>query len=228
VTEPGLVLVIPAKDEAATIGRVVQEAVACGFAVLVVDDGSTDGTGPRAEACGARVLRNPSSLGYDPAIAGGINSAFAAGALAVATCDADGQHRMEDVVRVAAPVLAGQADLAAGIRDRYNRPVEWLVGLFSRHLFGTRDPFCGLKCYARSLHQRCGPFPAELNIGSLPLAWARNLGARPVFLPIRCPRRADRPRFGTALRANLRLARAFLRTWGALGQSPMMQNPPST
>ena len=65
----GLVLVVPAKDEAATIARLVGEAIGRGHSVLVVDDGSSDGTGAIAEAGGARVLRKPQCQGYDPAIA---------------------------------------------------------------------------------------------------------------------------------------------------------------
>lgn len=207
-----LVVVIPAKNEAATIASVVTAAVRRGLAVLVVDDGSTDGTGPAAKAAGAWVLRKEASQGYDPAIADGLNQAFRDGAGAAVTCDADGQHRLEDLVRVAEPVLAGKADLAAGVRDHYNRAIERAVGWYARRLLGTRDPFCGLKCYSQSFHRACGPFPQALNVGSLPLAWARNRGLRTCFLPIQCPRRLDRPRFGPLWHASVRLARAFLAT----------------
>lgn len=217
--EQGLVVVIPAKDEAATIGGVVRDLVTRGYAVLLVDDGSSDGTGDLAGAEGARVLRHERNQGYDASIAHGLNAAFDSGARAAVTCDADGQHRTEDLERVTAPVLAGRADFAGGVRDRYNRPVEALAGAFSRRLFGTRDPFCGLKCYGRVMFERCGPFPEALNVGSLPLAWIRRAGLKAEFLPIRSGERLDQPRFARFLRANLLLLQAFLRTWRAYASS---------
>lgn len=205
----GLTVVIPALNERATIGDVVRQALEAADRVLVVDDGSTDGTGEAARAAGAEVLRHERPAGYDASIAEGLNAAFRSGASAAITADADGQHRLEDLRRVAAPVVAGDAMYAAGIRDRYNRPVEALVGLVAAPLYGTRDPFCGLKAYARSLFEACGPFPEELFVGSLPLAWVRRRRLPRRFIPIRVQAREDRPRFGPMLRASWKLLRAF-------------------
>ena len=64
----GLAVVIPALNEALTIEPVIRRAMAISSFVVVVDDGSTDGTGRVAEEAGAHVLRNDKSLGYDAAI----------------------------------------------------------------------------------------------------------------------------------------------------------------
>lgn len=208
----GLWVVVPALNEKDTIAAVVAGLRALGAAVLVVDDGSTDGTGALASAAGATILRHERPLGYDRAVSEGINHAFEHGAVAVVTCDADGQHSPEDVRRVASVVLDGTADFAAGVRDRYNRVIERAVGWVARPLFGTRDPFCGLKAYGRELYRAHGPLPADMHIGSLPLAWAAADGLRTRFQPITCPRRRDQSRFARALRGNLLLGRAFART----------------
>jgi len=203
--------VIPALNEAATLAPVVRRCLEIAEKVVLVDDGSTDGTGDIARKAGAEVVRHETPQGYDAAIADGINHAFQLGAKAAITCDADGQHRPEDVCRVAEAVLNGSADFCAGIRDHYNRPIEAVVGLVSAKMFGTRDPFCGLKCYGRRVHEVCGEFPLDLVIGALPFYWVREKGLRQKTVLIQTQKRVDQPRFGTSVRANWKLGYAFAR-----------------
>jgi glycosyltransferase involved in cell wall biosynthesis len=206
---PSLAVVVPALNEAQTIERVVASLAAVAESIYVVDDGSTDGTGPIAARAGAVVLRNERPTGYDAAIAAGLNRAFGDGALAVVTCDADGQHRSADLLRVATLVTGGRADFATGIRDRYNRPIEALIGFVSGPLLGSRDPFCGLKCYSRAFFDRVGPFPADMHVGLLPLVLARRLGLRIELIEIHVEQRIDRPRFAPRISADLKLMWAF-------------------
>jgi glycosyltransferase involved in cell wall biosynthesis len=58
-----VLVVIPARNEAATVGDVVKKAVTAGYSALVIDDGSTDGTGHIAEDAGAYVVRLALNLG---------------------------------------------------------------------------------------------------------------------------------------------------------------------
>ncbi len=208
----GLTIVIPALNEAATIGQVVAEALTAAERVMVVDDGSTDGTGEAARMAGAIVLRHDRPGGYDVAISHGLNEAFLHGTTAAITMDADGQHRIEDLRSVASAVLSGNLLFCGGIRNKYNRPVEWLIGLLSQPIFGTRDPFCGLKCYHQSFYEICGPFPAQMNIQTTPLVWVKRFELPNGFLNITAHARIDKPRFGSTLRASLNLGLAFLRT----------------
>ena len=206
----GLTTVIPALNEAPTIQSVVSRALTVGERVLVVDDGSRDGTGDLARRAGAMVLSHDQPNGYDAAIADGLNEAFRLGARAATTMDADGQHRIEDLYRISKPVLSGEVVYCAGVRRTYNRPVEALIGVLARPLYGTRDPFCGLKCYHRDLFERCGPFPKATYVGTLPLVWVRRLGLPRRFLSIEAQPRSDQPRFGPMLRASLMLTNAFI------------------
>ncbi len=85
-------IVIPAKDESATIGEVVARlrASAPWREILVIDDGSADATGDRAREAGATVIRHPYNKGNGAAVKTGIRHATGAFILII---DADGQHR---------------------------------------------------------------------------------------------------------------------------------------
>ena len=86
-------------DEEASIADVVTRlrASATWREVIVIDDGSTDGTGPRAEAAGARVIRHPYNKGNGAAVKTGIRHALGEFILIV---DADGQHSPDDARRL--------------------------------------------------------------------------------------------------------------------------------
>lgn len=92
-------MVIPAMNEADSIGRVVSglQAAAPWREILVVDDGSSDGTGARAAAAGARVLRHPYNKGNGAAVKTGIRNATGTYIL---IADADGQHQPQDALRL--------------------------------------------------------------------------------------------------------------------------------
>jgi glycosyltransferase involved in cell wall biosynthesis len=91
-TQAGRILaLVPAHDEAARIAPVI-EAARRHLPVLVVDDGSSDGTAAVAEAAGARVIRQSPNQGKGAALRAGFAAALAEGADAVITLDGDGQH----------------------------------------------------------------------------------------------------------------------------------------
>jgi glycosyltransferase involved in cell wall biosynthesis len=117
-----VVLLLPARDEAATVADVVRrapEAVAGRpVHVVVVDDGSRDDTAALAEAAGARVVSHPVSRGLGAAVRRGLAEGVREGAAAVAFCDADGEYAPEELGAVVAPILSGEADYVVGSRFR--------------------------------------------------------------------------------------------------------------
>lgn len=113
---PGCWVVVPAYNEAQTIGSVVQSVVDAGFAVVVVDDGSADDTAEQAAAHGARVVVHPFNLGQGAGLQTGIEFALAQRVDYIVTFDADGQHRVADLDVVLAPLVEGRADFALGSR----------------------------------------------------------------------------------------------------------------
>ena len=83
---------------------------------LVIDDGSTDGTARVAAAAGAEVVAQPRNLGLGAAVRRGFAEGVARGAAVVVFCDADGEYAPEELDRLVAPVLAGEADYVVGSR----------------------------------------------------------------------------------------------------------------
>lgn len=111
------VLVIPAYREAGRVGDVVREVLRSGLGidVLVVDDGSPDGTAAEARAAGARVVSHPYNLGYGSALHTGYCHALREGYGRVLQMDADGQHEAAMLPRLLAGLDQG-ADVVLGSR----------------------------------------------------------------------------------------------------------------
>ena len=110
------VIVIPAFNEAKTIGETVRGALAYADRVLVVDDGSSDRTAEIAAAAGAVVVRHAVNRGLGGALGTGIEGALRLGADAIVTMDADGQHRAEDAKAAFERLAEGDADFVIGSR----------------------------------------------------------------------------------------------------------------
>lgn len=121
-----ILLFLPAHDEADAVGDVVARVPAevAGHPVhcLVIDDGSSDATGAVAQAAGAEVLRFDQNRGLGAGVRAGLAAGAERGAAAVAFCDADGEYAPEELERLVAPILAGEADYVVGSRFAEGRP----------------------------------------------------------------------------------------------------------
>ena len=123
VPAPGhIVALIPAHDEGPRIGAVVAAAVAH-LRVLVVDDGSADGTAAIAEAAGATVISQHPNQGKGAALRAGFVRALAHGYDAVVTLDGDGQHDPAELPRFVDAAASGGAELIIGRRDFARMPL---------------------------------------------------------------------------------------------------------
>ena len=110
-------VIIPAYNEASVIGDVIAEVRSVFEHVVCVDDGSPDDTGELALKAGAHVVRHPVNLGQGAAIQTGVEYARSQpGAAVFATFDADGQHRVKDVVRMIDRLVAENLDIVVGTR----------------------------------------------------------------------------------------------------------------
>ena len=147
---------IPAYREENHIAEVVENALRHLERVLVVDDGSGDGTACCAREAGAEVIVNPVNLGKGASLVVGLDHLFESGVDAVMCLDADGQHAPEEIPRFVAAVVG--ADLVIGnrmanIRDMpfvrlwTNRVLSWVVS----GLAGVRvpDSQCGFRLVRR-------------------------------------------------------------------------------
>ncbi len=108
--------VIPAFNEAKTISMVIHGVSKYAGEVIVVDDGSSDGTADLAVSAGANVIRIPRNVGKGNALGIGLTTAALNGSRVVVCLDADGQHNPDDMPRIVAPVLDGRADMVIGSR----------------------------------------------------------------------------------------------------------------
>jgi len=110
----GIVAILPAFNEEVSIGSVVLLTKQYADRVIVVDDGSRDRTAEVAELAGAEVIRHPENRGKGAALKTGFSAVN--GAEAIVTIDTDGQHDPAEIPKVAAPILAGEADIVNGSR----------------------------------------------------------------------------------------------------------------
>jgi len=157
---PGLIIAIPCYQAAAHIGRVVTEARAVGLPVVVVDDGSSDDSGARAEAAGAIVLRHAVNQGKGGALATAFAWARREGASAMLTLDADGQHNPAEIPRLIAAHQASPTALVIGVRSFDparmpqrsrigNRISTWWISRFAG--LDYHDTQSGFRIYPRAL-----------------------------------------------------------------------------
>ena len=114
---PDVWIVVPAYNEAAVVGEVIADLRSVFDHVVCVDDGSQDDTGAVALRAGAHLVRHPVNLGQGAAIQTGIEYARSQpGAEVFVTFDADGQHRVKDVMRMIDRLTAGDVDIVIGTR----------------------------------------------------------------------------------------------------------------
>lgn len=145
-----ILIVIPARDEAATIGQVVSTLIASGWQhIFVIDDHSTDDTGNIARHAGATVARPVLPLGAWGGMQLGVRHALARGYRAVITMDADGQHEVQEIPSL----LAGSAhaDVVIGAHPERASRLRRIAWRWFRAIAGfeLRDITSGFRYYSR-------------------------------------------------------------------------------
>jgi polyprenyl-phospho-N-acetylgalactosaminyl synthase len=156
----GVFVVIPAFNEASAIEQVARGVAETYPNVVVVDDGSLDETRSAARRSAKFVLRHALNRGQGAAIQTGIEFALQAGAKYIVTFDADGQHRVEDIAALVAPIWREECDIALGSRFlgeaeglSSGRHMTLKLGvIFTRLTSGVKltDTHNGLRAFSRA------------------------------------------------------------------------------
>jgi len=163
-SNPTISIVVPAFNEELGLGPTLATLLASMprsvIEVIVVDDGSTDRTAAIAAEAGARVLRHPNNRGYGAALKTGIREATGDYVL---TMDADGQHRLEDVLALCNGLsVPDPPDCAIGHRQGlvhsplWRMPGKWVLTLLAQLLLRRRIPDLnsGLRIARRDIFER--------------------------------------------------------------------------
>jgi glycosyltransferase involved in cell wall biosynthesis len=145
---PDLSVVIPAYNEEHGVAGVVRHigqvlvAAGIGAEIIVVDDGSKDGTAAAARSTDARVIQHPENRGYGASLKTGIRAARAD---LICIMDADGTYPAEQIPRLIAEIA--EADMVVGARGRgavhiapLRRPAKWVLSVLADYLTDTRIP----------------------------------------------------------------------------------------
>ena len=207
-----MLAIVPAHNEAPRVRAVVEALIAQGLPVLVVDDGSSDGTGDRARDAGARVLRLDPNRGKGGALKAGFRAALgegrppgaaspapvaesapAGGWAAILTLDGDGQHDPAEVPAFLEAWANTGADLVVGARDyRGMPPIRWFTNTVSRRLFSwalgatVPDNQSGYRLRSRRLAEAALASPEEgfaFEVDEIAICLGRGYGL--TWVPIR-------------------------------------------
>jgi polyprenyl-phospho-N-acetylgalactosaminyl synthase len=114
-------IIIPVYNEAGVIAQTLHQVLQTGHSIVVVDDGSTDGTPDIVRSFPVHLVVHPVNLGQGCALQTGMDFANMQHALAVVHFDADGQHKASDIATLLAPVLEHDYDVAFGSRFLHKR-----------------------------------------------------------------------------------------------------------
>lgn len=223
---PSIVIIIPALNEAPSIAGVVrglsaQETLSL-HDIIVVDNGSTDGTGEEARRAGATVVREE-RRGYGFACKAGVMAATNAGVIVL--LDGDAADDPQDLPRVLGPLLEGEADLVVG--SRVAEPGARERGSMTpQQVFGNRlVAFLMSRLYGIEVSD-LGPFRAirrrdllALQMREMGYGWsvemmvkAARAGYRYREVPVRYHRRIGVSKVGGTLKGSLKAGYSIIYT----------------
>jgi len=194
ISEP-VTIIVPAYNEAEGIGQVLDTIINCmleadvEYELIVVDDGSTDGTDAIVEAKGVRIIRHKFNRGYGASLKTGIRQSRCP---IVAIIDADGTYPVDALPQLLASMV--EYDMAVGARtgdhvkiQPLRRPAKWFLRKLADYLSGFKIPDLnsGLRIFRRELAERFfGIFPDGFSFTTTITLAALTNGYRVEFLPI--------------------------------------------
>jgi glycosyltransferase involved in cell wall biosynthesis len=187
-------ILIPARNEAHNLPRLLKELKGRRLDVVVVDDGSSDRTAQIAAEHGATVLVNPQNRGKGYSLQRGFEVIVSRGYDALITMDGDGQHAVSDIDRFTGAYMEKKADIICGNRmqDHRGMPlVRWLTNRVMSGLISMvcrqsiLDTQCGFRLISTQVLKNIRLSSSAFEIESEVLIKASKKGYRAVSVPVK-------------------------------------------
>jgi len=184
---------IPAYNEEKNIALIITKLKKITDSIIVCDDGSTDSTSIIAESLGAIVIKHPKNLGYGSAIRSIFLKAREINSEGLVTIDADGQHKIEDIMKVVKPIVDGQADISIGSRflDKHDNAPKYrklginIITKVTNSSLSEKitDAQSGFRAYNSKVLQALTPSDSGMGISTEILIKSSNLGFKIAEVP---------------------------------------------
>ncbi len=184
---------LPAYNEEKNIAKIIVQLKKVADQIIVCDDGSTDSTSIIAESLGAIVIKHPKNLGYGSAIRSIFLKAREINSEILVTIDSDGQHKIEDIEKVAKPVVDGQADISIGSRflDKHDNAPKYrklginIITKVTNSSLSEKitDAQSGFRAYNNKVLQALTPSDSGMGISTEILIKSSNLGFKIAEVP---------------------------------------------
>ncbi|ASJ01076.1 HAD-IA family hydrolase [Thermococcus gorgonarius] len=211
-------VVVPAYNEELTIGAVLSDLLRYfrRNEIVVINDGSRDRTGEIARSFGVHVITHLINRGLGGALGTGLAYAVRKGAKIIITFDADGQHLVEDALRVMKPVVEGKADFAVGSRlkgDTSQMPfikkfgnfvLDVITAIFARKY--VSDSQSGLRCFSGECASRIRITCDRYAVSSEIIVEVAKNGCRIAEVPIKAVYTDYSMRKGTNVKEGIKIA----------------------
>jgi len=194
--KPRVMAAIPCLNTEPYIAEIVAEARKYTDSVVVIDDGSSDGTARLARDAGAVVINHATNRGYGEAIKSCFKAAKERDADILVILDGDGQHKPDEITLLIEPIIQGKANLTIGSRfcsQKNGVPayrqfgIKTITWLFN---FGSRtkitDSQSGFRAYSRNVFNNLHLSEKGMSISIETLEEARRKGAVIKEVPIVC------------------------------------------
>ncbi len=195
-TRPKVIAAIPCFNMERSIRNIISRARKHVDGVIVIDDGSHDGTAQAAVAAGAFVISHATNRGYGEAIKSCFEAAMVNTANVLVILDGDGQHNPDEIPELLSPILSGEADLVIGSRfltNKHNIPRYRRFGIGVITFlwnFGAKvkisDTQSGFRAYRRVAFQNFSLSEPGMSVSIEIILKARKMGLRIEEVPISC------------------------------------------
>ena len=202
-------VIIPAYNEAKTIGKVIKNIKTYVKIIVVVNDGSTDKTKYISSKNGAFVINLKKNLGVDNAIEQGFKFLSKKRIKNIITFDADAQHKFSDFQKVLRLIKNPNLDFVITYRKNFPRFSEKLFSLYSRKRFKIYDLLCGMKAYKLKFYKDYGFYNTFNSIGSELAAYGLKKNYRYKSILITVKKRKDSSRLGNIFFGNFKILKAL-------------------